>query len=386
MSGVRFRSSFSGGEFFLKDHVVKNERTLPGAAYLEMVRAAVEHAAETKEEGTVRLKHVVWIRPFTAADESAELYLRLYDEENGEMGFTVYSESASSEEEPVLYAQGSAAFVRAGEPAKIEIDKLRESRRLITPDACYQAYKQMGIEYGDAHKAVTEIYAKDSKVLAKLSLPSSISHTKDQFVLHPSLLDAAFHATIGLMLDRDGTDIRPMSPFALEQIDVLKSCKSDMWVSIAYSGESKPEDAVQKLDIDLCDEQGNVCVKMTGYSAREIETDKTDTLFFEHVWEEKAAVHEKAPIHFKARHVMISDRFTNQMNSIQTDFSSHVLRDQHKSEDERFEACALQAFEEVKKILASNSGGRELIQIVVPQEADTLTPLRLNGAFENSGA
>ncbi len=50
MSGVRFRSSFSGGEFFLKDHVVKNERTLPGAAYLEMVRAAVEHAAETKEE------------------------------------------------------------------------------------------------------------------------------------------------------------------------------------------------------------------------------------------------------------------------------------------------------------------------------------------------
>ncbi len=109
------------------------------------------------------------------------------------------------------------------------------------------------------------------------------------------------------MLDRDGTDIRPMLPFALEQIDVLKSCKSDMWVSIAYSGESKPEDAVQKLDIDVCDEQGNVCVKMTGYSAREIETDKTDTLFFEHVWEEKTAVHEKAPTHFKARHVMISD-------------------------------------------------------------------------------
>ncbi|MDJ1631568.1 polyketide synthase dehydratase domain-containing protein [Bacillus velezensis] len=47
-------------------------------------------------------------------------------------------------------------------------------------------------------------------MLAKLSLPSSISHTKDQFVLHPSLLDAAFHATIGLMLDRDGTDIRPI--------------------------------------------------------------------------------------------------------------------------------------------------------------------------------
>ncbi|MFH6681427.1 SDR family NAD(P)-dependent oxidoreductase [Bacillus amyloliquefaciens] len=388
MSGVRFRTAFSGGEFFLKDHVVKNERTLPGAAYLEMVRAAAEHAAEMKEEGTVRLKHVVWVRPFTATDETAELYLRLYDEENGEMGFTVYGEPASSEQEPVLYAQGSASFVRADEPAKIEIDKLRESRRLIAPEDCYQAYRQMGIEYGDAHKAVTEIYAKDGEVLAKLSLPSSISHTKDQFVLHPSLLDAAFHATIGLMLDKDGTDIKPMLPFALEQIDVLKRCESNMWVSIAYSGESRPEDAVQKLDIVLCDEQGHVCVKMTGYSAREIETDKTDTLFFEHIWEEKTASHEKAAISFKAHHVMISDRFTDQMNSIQTDFSCNVLRDQHQSEDERFETCALQAFEEVKKILASKSGGRELIQIVVPQEADTqllcgLTGLLKTAALEN---
>ncbi|WP_269389415.1 SDR family NAD(P)-dependent oxidoreductase [Bacillus amyloliquefaciens] len=388
MSGVRFRSAFSGGEFFLKDHVVKNERTLPGAAYLEMVRAAAEHAAETKEEGTVRLKHVVWVRPFTAADETAELYLRLYDEENGEMGFTVYGEPASSEQEPVLYAQGSASFVKADEPAKIEIDKLRESRRLIAPEACYQAYRQMGIEYGDAHKAVTEIYAQDGEVLAKLSLPSSISHTKDQFVLHPSLLDAAFHATIGLMLDKDGTDIKPMLPFALEQIDVLKRCESNMWVSIAYSGESRPEDAVQKLDIVLCDELGHVCVKMIGYSAREIETDKTDTLFFEHVWEEKTASHEKAAISFKAHHVIISDRFTDQMNSIQTDFSCNVLRDQHQSEDERFVTCALQAFEEVKKILASKSGGRELIQIVVPQEADTqllcgLTGLLKTAALEN---
>ncbi|MCC9020865.1 SDR family NAD(P)-dependent oxidoreductase [Bacillus nakamurai] len=388
MSGVRFRSSFSGAEFFLKDHIVKNERTLPGAAYLEMVRTAVEQAAETREEGIIRLKHIVWIRPFTAAEESAELYLRLYHEENGEMSYEIYKEPDHSEQEPVLYAQGSAAFVQEEEPGGIEIEKLKESRRLITPAECYEAYKQMGIEYGDAHKAVTEMYAGENEVLAKLSLPFAAAHTKDQFVLHPSLLDAAFHATIGLKLEKGGIDRNPMLPFALEQIDIFRGCESDMWVSITYSGESKPGDAVQKLDIDLCDDHGNVCVKMTGYSARTIETEKTETLLFEHVWEEKTVSQVKAPIHYKAHHVMISDRFTEQINSIKADFSCTVLHDDQKGADERFEACALQAFEAVQQILSSKSGGRELIQIVVPAEADTqllsgLTGLLKTAALEN---
>src|SRR5437764_12999113 len=45
----RYRSVFTGDEFFLVDHQVKagdraNQKVLPGMAYLEMVRAAVEQA------------------------------------------------------------------------------------------------------------------------------------------------------------------------------------------------------------------------------------------------------------------------------------------------------------------------------------------------------
>lgn len=92
MLGVCFRIVFSGGEFFLKDYVVKNEWMLLGVVYLEMVWVAVEYVVEMKEEGIVCLKYVVWVCLFIVMDEIVELYFCFYDEENGEMGFMVYGE------------------------------------------------------------------------------------------------------------------------------------------------------------------------------------------------------------------------------------------------------------------------------------------------------
>jgi acyl transferase domain-containing protein len=63
----RFDSVFSGAEFFLRDHVVKGERVLPGVAYVEMARAAVE--ASVDGVGGLRLRNVVWARPIKVAEE-----------------------------------------------------------------------------------------------------------------------------------------------------------------------------------------------------------------------------------------------------------------------------------------------------------------------------
>ncbi|MCP4459037.1 MAG: hypothetical protein GY816_13595, partial [Cytophagales bacterium] len=59
--------------------------------------------------------------------------------------------------------------------------------------------------------------------------------------------------------------------FALESLEILSACTSEMYAWIRYSGGSAPSGKVQKLDIDICDEQGNVCVKMRGYTSRPLE-------------------------------------------------------------------------------------------------------------------
>ncbi|MCP4458416.1 MAG: KR domain-containing protein, partial [Cytophagales bacterium] len=49
-----------------------------------------------------------------------------------------------------------------------------------------------------------------------------------------------------------------------------------MYAWVRYSGGSALSDKIQKLDIDLCDEQGNVCVKMRGFETKELEKDYID--------------------------------------------------------------------------------------------------------------
>ena len=57
-----------------------------------------------------------------------------------------------------------------------------------------------GLDYGPGFRGIEKLYVGQDQLLAKISLPSSVRNTQGQFVLHPSLMDAAFHASIGLTM------------------------------------------------------------------------------------------------------------------------------------------------------------------------------------------
>ena len=72
-----------------------------------------------------------------------------------------------------------------------------------------------------------------------------------------------------------------------------------MWAWVTFwPGIFEPEGRtsvnVQKLDIDLCDEDGNVCVKMQGFSSRMLERKISEepegirTLMVKPVWKKKS--------------------------------------------------------------------------------------------------
>src|SRR5262245_15478704 len=70
LSEQRYSSTFTGEEFFLADHQVEvddqaRQKVLPGVAYLEMARAAIEHASPARPESTILvLRNTVWAQPF----------------------------------------------------------------------------------------------------------------------------------------------------------------------------------------------------------------------------------------------------------------------------------------------------------------------------------
>src|SRR5262245_47336689 len=70
----------------------------------------------------------------------------------------------------------------------------------------------------------------------------------------------------------DAASTKPSNPFSLQALEVDAPCTLHMWAWMRYSPGSQPADRVQKLDVDLCDTLGNVCVRMRGFSTLALDT------------------------------------------------------------------------------------------------------------------
>lgn len=154
----------------------------------------------------------------------------------------------------------------------------------------------MGIDYGPAHRGIEAIFREKDYVLAKLSLPSSVLHTQTEFVLHPALMDSTLQATIGLVMgSEENLPVgKPALPFALEELKISEKCTPVMWARISHDGSEETSNGLSKVDIDLCDETGKICVQLKGLLSRALEgdvgqasiTEDMGTLMLEPVWQE----------------------------------------------------------------------------------------------------
>ncbi|MFJ8229751.1 SDR family NAD(P)-dependent oxidoreductase [Streptomyces sp. NPDC094448] len=277
-----FTSRYTGEEFFLRDHRVRGERVLSGAACLELARAAAE-ASLTGHPVALTLENVVWARPIALRDGDGEkgegltVRVRLTprgrdgirfeiltrDTSPGATGETVHSEGTVR-----AGAAGSAVDPGAGDPGeRVDVSRLRAEcpEEGPEPDALYAAFARHGIAYGPGHRGIRGLWRGRGRALARLALPSGPSGAPDAYGLHPALLDSALQACAGL-LPADGGPAAPLLPFAVDEVRVLGPCTAGMWAAVRERED--PGGGVRRLDIDLCDEEGGVRVRLRGVSLR----------------------------------------------------------------------------------------------------------------------
>jgi acyl transferase domain-containing protein len=135
--------------------------------------------------------------------------------------------------------------------------------RSRTPEWLYGAFEQLGMHYGPAFRSVTELACGVDEVLARLALPHAAARAGGDFMLHPSVMDGALQASLALYGEQidGGTAI----PFALDRVDVLRPTAREMWAHIRQRPSSG---AIRKIDIDLADDSGTICVRLVGFSVR----------------------------------------------------------------------------------------------------------------------
>ncbi|WP_199852744.1 beta-ketoacyl synthase N-terminal-like domain-containing protein, partial [Aquimarina sp. Aq78] len=277
-----YSTTFNGEEFFLKDHQVFNRKVLPGVAYLEMARAAIEESMPTSVESAIlELNDIIWIQPFAIVDQKKQININLFlDDSNSVMSEQIHYELYSYDgEENIIHFQGKGTFSSRTIPERIDIDQLRcqmTAGKLIQSDI-YNVFAQMGLHYGAAHQGIKVIYKGEGQVLADLTLPAVVKTEQNNYLLHPSLMDSALQASIGLFQDLNQTPEEPLLPFALESLRIISACVPEMFVWARYAKVSKPGDKLIKIDLDLFDQEGNVCVQIKGLAFRIMKNDNKPT-------------------------------------------------------------------------------------------------------------
>ncbi|MED1915622.1 SDR family NAD(P)-dependent oxidoreductase [Bacillus thuringiensis] len=391
LSEQRHSSTFTGQEFFLRDHVVKGQKVLPGVAYLEMARVAVDLAAGVRSDNQspIQLKNIVWAKPVIVEDAPIQVHTGLYPEENGEIAFEIYSQSREAQENLVVHSQGRAVLRSAMEAPVLDLSAIQAqcTASSYSYSQCYETFHAIGLTYGPSHQGIEKLFVGPDQVLAKLILPPSVTDTAGKFVLHPSIMDAALQASLGFMMGT--TDLQPSLPFALEQLNIYSASTAAVWASVRYSDGNAAMQNVQKLDIDLCDEQGKICVSMKGFTTRMLEAEKaagvakskgtgesrkiTSTLMLRPAWIEKAIPKEAKAPDYEQHVVMLCEPGQISWDSILSQINGArflALQSDQKGIAERFQAYAVQAFEEIKALLQAKPKGKVLIQIVAPLQSE----------------
>lgn len=262
-AGARFTTHWTGDEFFLRDHVVQGVPMLPGAACLELARAAARLSHPDRQ--VCQLRNVAWLRPLAVA-APVDLRIALDGEQGEELSFRVTGPGADAP-----YCQGRITLGHASPAPVIDVATIRsrcDQRELAAADF-YRVFDLMGLSYGESYRGIERAFVGKDQLLAQIRLPTPLAATLSQFHLHPSLLDSALQASIGFEIGavgEDGAQGESRSPmlFALERMELFGHGSERMWVWIRRDVD-RPGN---KLDVDLCDQTGRVVARLSGVTSR----------------------------------------------------------------------------------------------------------------------
>ncbi|WP_310027355.1 SDR family NAD(P)-dependent oxidoreductase [Achromobacter deleyi] len=249
----RYSTWLTGEEHFLRDHVVRGQKLVPGVAQLEWARAAASLALE--EEGAIRIEQVSWMRPLAVAEPLA-VHIGLEIEDDGRIGYEIYSGEGEAVQ---VYSQGWAVVSAPDEAPTVDLAALRaQCGRTINRADCYARFASKGLAYGPSFQVLNALQVGDSVAIGSLQGHAS----QGSYGLPPSLLDGALQASLGLTVTDDGLAL----PFAVQSVEQWLPVPVPAYAVVRpAAGDSA---AVRKLQVEIVDPQGRVAVRLSQLSSR----------------------------------------------------------------------------------------------------------------------
>ncbi|MCW3465913.1 SDR family NAD(P)-dependent oxidoreductase [Chitinophaga nivalis] len=244
LKGQTFTSIYTGKEWFLADYKIGGEKVLPGAAQLELARAAGVYAAEAP---VTRLTDITWLAPLRVNDVPTTVHIDLFTSEDA-IAFEIYTLAGSTVQ---VYSQGQLHTTPLPVPVVQSPDAIRQRLPHVKEGAaCYDQFKTAGLNYGTAFRGITKIYHSETEALSQITVAPAAGYG-----LIPGVLDSALQICMGWGTEKDVATLS--LPYSMGEVMIYHDLPAVVWCYVRQQGEATPT-----YDIDLLGEEGVVLVRI----------------------------------------------------------------------------------------------------------------------------
>ncbi|PCK07194.1 MAG: hypothetical protein COA42_15635, partial [Alteromonadaceae bacterium] len=182
-----YQRQYNNREFYMVDHVVQGQYNVPGACYIEMARQAA--VLDRPTQVVTQLSNNYWAKQLSSHGEPFTAFTQLTRRDNAS-AYEIYS--LGDEGQKVVHASGEVHYHQADKApvfGKLDLGAIRQRCHLSrSREEVYQQIHAEGLIVGPSFMPMQSIVMNEHEALACLALPEAITDTREDYLLHPTLL------------------------------------------------------------------------------------------------------------------------------------------------------------------------------------------------------
>lgn len=267
---------------YLNDHQVENMVVFPGAGYID-IALALHH--EHFGHLACSLENVVIHKMLAVQPHEVPVIQSSLDINTNQ--FSIYSrDEAALSDNWNLHASGhvNAGTIRVESP-QVDLAYIRNTvDETVSVKTFYDDLQKRGLAYGHYFRPIRSLNKSTNYVLAEILAVDEVLLSEQDYLLHPTILDASFQSLLVLL---DGS--QPFVPVSLERLDFYHAPRKVCW---SFAQITQRNERNIACHIQLFDDQGNTLVEIHNLICQAINSgaianDTEDKWLYSYEWQEQ---------------------------------------------------------------------------------------------------
>ena len=251
----------------LDEHRPFGKAVLPGTAYLELARAALDRDGSGKP---VQWSNVYFLSPLLVEDGETREVRTILTRRDGQSDFVVISRVVADADAWQEHARGEIGYLTQEPPSPVDMAGLEQNCRTADIPILDRGLDPDGERFAVRVRSFTphwrvfeRLRLGQSEGLASLRLPPAFAAESDALPLHPALADMA----LGFLAIVDGFETGV--PFCLKRVRLWRPLPPGLHSHArAMPGIRAAE---RSYDATVFDDEGRVLLDVTGFTLRTID-------------------------------------------------------------------------------------------------------------------